>query len=213
MGSAAKSAPRRRDQEKVSAGSRHGVPPALSRAPTSRLPHAAVPPAQDVPAARARPQPDLHLRPRVVEHILKTNFDNYGKGSYNYINSKELFGDGIFAVDGDKWRQQRKLASFEFSTKVLRDFSGVIFKKNAAKLAHIISQKAETNQSMEIQDLFMKSTMDSIFSIGFGLELDCLNGSNYEGSNFAKAFDDSVSSFCCATLIPFGDDEVLQLGL
>lgn len=73
------------------------------------------------------------------------------QGSYNYINSKELFGDGIFAVDGDKWRQQRKLASFEFSTKVLRDFSGVIFKKNAAKLAHIISQKAETNQSMEIQ--------------------------------------------------------------
>ncbi|OAY74487.1 Cytochrome P450 704C1 [Ananas comosus] len=124
-------------------------------------------------------------------------------GSYNYINSKELFGDGIFAVDGDKWRQQRKLASFEFSTKVLRDFSGVIFKKNAAKLAHIISQKAETNQSMEIQDLFMKSTMDSIFSIGFGLELDCLNGSNYEGSNFAKAFDDSSEFILLRYVNPF----------
>lgn len=78
---------------------------------------------------------------------------------------KELFGDGIFAVDGDKWRQQRKLASFEFSTKVLRDFSGVIFKKNAAKLAHIISQRAETNQSMEIQVSVTAVTSNESFTV------------------------------------------------
>lgn len=49
----------------------------------------------------------------------------------------------------------------------------------------------------------MKSTMDSIFSIGFGLELDCLNGSNYEGSNFAKAFDDSSEFILLRYVNPF----------
>ncbi|XP_072963443.1 cytochrome P450 704C1-like isoform X1 [Typha angustifolia] len=128
--------------------------------------------------------------PAVVEHILKANFSNYGKGEFNYVTTKDLFGDGIFAVDGDKWRQQRKLASFEFSTRVLRDSSGAIFIKNAAKLAHLISKNVESNNTMDIQDLFMKSTMDSIFRIGFGMELDCLHGS-HDGSIFAKAFDDA----------------------
>ncbi|KAJ3682086.1 hypothetical protein LUZ60_014659 [Juncus effusus] len=128
--------------------------------------------------------------PIIIEYILKTNFQNYGKGNFNYDNLIELFGDGIFAVDGEKWREQRKLASFEFSTRVLRDFSGAIFKNNAAKLAHIISKNAMSNQPMDIQDLFMKGAMDSIFSIAFGTELNCLDGSK-QGSEFAKTFDDS----------------------
>lgn len=73
------------------------------------------------------------------------------QGSYNYDILKDLLGDGIFAVDGEKWRQQRKISSHEFSTKVLRDFSSAIFRKNAAKLAKILSEVATTNQTIEIQ--------------------------------------------------------------
>ena len=47
-------------------------------------------------------------------------FDADTQGTYNYSIMKDLFGEGIFATDGDKWRRQRKLASHEFSTKVLR---------------------------------------------------------------------------------------------
>ncbi|KAG6466194.1 hypothetical protein ZIOFF_076017 [Zingiber officinale] len=129
--------------------------------------------------------------PAVVEYILKTNFSNYGKGSYNYENTLELLGDGIFAVDGDKWRHQRKLASFNFSTKALRDFSGAIFKNSASKLADTISSLTNSNQMFDIQDLLMKSTMDSTFKIAFGFELNCLDGSSRNGSEFAKAFDAS----------------------
>ncbi|KAB5527006.1 hypothetical protein DKX38_020853 [Salix brachista] len=126
-----------------------------------------------------------------VEYILKTNFENYGKGDHNYDNLSGLLGDGIFVVDGHKWRQQRKVSSYEFSTKVLRDFSSVIFRTNVAKLANIVSEAAKANQSMDIQDLFMKSTLDSIFKVGFGVELDSMCGSNEEGVNFTRAFDDA----------------------
>lgn len=74
----------------------------------------------------------------------------------NYENLKEMFGDGIFAVDGDKWRHQRKLASYGFSTKALRDFSSAIFRKNASKLAHVISSYAESNEKFDVQ-VSMKS--------------------------------------------------------
>ncbi|CAK7347948.1 unnamed protein product [Dovyalis caffra] len=126
-----------------------------------------------------------------VEYILKSNFGNYGKGDHNYNNLSGLLGDGIFTVDGDQWLQQRKVSSYEFSTKVLRDFSSVVFRKNAAKLANIVSEAAKANQSMDIQDLFMKSTLDSIFKVAFGVELDSMCGSNEEGVEFSNAFDDA----------------------
>ncbi|OIW21661.1 hypothetical protein TanjilG_07281 [Lupinus angustifolius] len=129
--------------------------------------------------------------PMNVEYILKTKFENYGKGSYNYENLKDLLGDGIFTVDGEKWREQRKISSHEFSTKMLRDFSTSIFRKNAAKVANIVSEAATSNKQLEIQDLFMKSTLDSIFQVAFGTELDSMCGSNEEGNKFADAFDTS----------------------
>ncbi|KAF6162703.1 hypothetical protein GIB67_022362 [Kingdonia uniflora] len=125
-----------------------------------------------------------------VEYILKTNFPNYGKGWHNYSILSDLLGDGIFTVDGEKWRHQRKVSSHEFSTKVLRDFSSSVFRRNAAKVAGMISELAISNSSMDIQDLFMKATMDSIFKVGFGIELDTMGGSS-EGTRFANAFDDS----------------------
>lgn len=37
----------------------------------------------------------------------------------------------------------------------------------------------------------MKSGLDSIFKVGFGVDLDCLEGSNEEGNSFINAFDES----------------------
>lgn len=64
---------------------------------------------------------------------------------------KDLFGDGIFVVDGDKWRHQRKLASYEFSTKVLRDFSSAVFRSNTARLSLKVYAAALANREMDLQ--------------------------------------------------------------
>ena len=37
----------------------------------------------------------------------------------------------------------------------------------------------------------MRMALDSIFKVGFGVELNCLEGSSKEGIEFMKAFDDS----------------------
>ncbi|KAL6008019.1 hypothetical protein ACLOJK_033525 [Asimina triloba] len=129
--------------------------------------------------------------PANVEHILKNNFPNYAKGKHHYDILSGLVGDGIFSVDGEKWRHQRKIASYDFSTKVLRDFSSHVFRSNAVKLASFISDAATADETLNIQDVFMKSTLDSIFKVGFGTDLDTLCGSNEEGRKFAEAFDAS----------------------
>ncbi|KAG2609141.1 hypothetical protein PVAP13_4KG107654 [Panicum virgatum] len=89
--------------------------------------------------------------PAVVEHVLKTSFSKYSRGAFNYGVMKDLFGDGIFATDGENWKHQRKLASHEFSTKVLREFSSVVFRTNATKLADTISSAATSGNIINMQ--------------------------------------------------------------
>ncbi|KAL6127035.1 hypothetical protein ACLB2K_075080 [Fragaria x ananassa] len=130
--------------------------------------------------------------PANVEYVFKTNFANYSKGLYLHEILSDYMGDGIFAVDGGKWMHQRKASSSQFSTKVLRDFSSEIFKTNGLKLAGIIHQAANCSKSIDIQDLFMKSTLDSIVMILLGFDLDTLSGTNNEESiQFSNASDES----------------------
>ncbi|KAL9265747.1 Cytochrome P450 704C1-like protein [Drosera capensis] len=118
------------------------------------------------------------VEPEKVKYILKTNFENYGKGSENNKNLSDLLGDGIFVVDGDKWRDQRKVSSYEFSVKNLRDFSTRIFRENAVKLANVVATAASSNRVVDIQ-------------VAFGVDLDCIAGTNEEGKKFCADFDAS----------------------
>ncbi|KAL6979522.1 hypothetical protein U1Q18_021183 [Sarracenia purpurea var. burkii] len=138
-----------------------------------------------------------------IEYILKTNFHNFGKGLHIYSIVGDLLGDGIFAVDGEKWRQQRKLLSNELSTKMMREFNSVIFQKNAVKLANTISESATSNQIIDIQYLLMKPILDSLFKVGFGVELDTMCESSEECTKFSNVFDDSSAMTLRRLVDPF----------
>ncbi|KAM3346929.1 hypothetical protein ACQJBY_021113 [Aegilops geniculata] len=127
--------------------------------------------------------------PANVEYILRTNFANYGKGTMTHDALEDLLGNGIFNVDGAKWRHQRKVASFEFTTRALRDYSSGVFRDMAAELAGIVAAAAAARERVDMENLFMRSTLDSIFTIAFGVNLGSLSGTNQEGAAFARAFD------------------------
>ncbi|XVE85835.1 hypothetical protein DITRI_Ditri17bG0123300 [Diplodiscus trichospermus] len=126
--------------------------------------------------------------PANVEHVLKTNFANYPKGETYHSYMEVLLGDGIFNVDGELWRKQRKTASFEFASKNLRDFSTVVFREYSLKLHSILSQASFNNQEVDMQDLLMRMTLDSICKVGFGVEIGTL-APNLPENSFAQAFD------------------------
>ena len=95
------------------------------------------------------------IDPRNIEHILKTNFYKYDKGDYHRTTLRELFGHGIFIADGEQWKQQRKLASFEFSTRVLRDFSCAVFRTSAKKLVRIVADFSNAKQAFDMHVRFL----------------------------------------------------------
>ncbi|KAK6921996.1 Cytochrome P450 [Dillenia turbinata] len=126
--------------------------------------------------------------PANVEHVLKTNFANYPKGEVYHSYMEVLLGDGIFNVDGELWRKQRKTASFEFASKNLKDFSTVVFREYSLKLSAILSQASFDHKEVDMQELLMRMTLDSICKVGFGVEIGTL-APDLPENHFARAFD------------------------
>ncbi|CDP00359.1 unnamed protein product [Coffea canephora] len=126
--------------------------------------------------------------PTNVEHVLKTNFGNYPKGDTYHSYMEVLLGNGIFNVDGELWRKQRKTASFEFASRNLRDFSTVVFREYSLKLSEILSKASHQKQEIDMQELLMRMTLDSICKVGFGAEIGTL-APELPDNRFAQAFD------------------------
>ncbi|KAL3684513.1 hypothetical protein R1sor_002535 [Riccia sorocarpa] len=127
-------------------------------------------------------------RPDNVEYILKTNFPNYIKGPTNLKRLKDLLGSGIFAADGDVWKQHRKIASFEFSSHKLRETSTDAYREHAIHLMLFLETAVDSQKQVDIQDLLLRMTMDSICKIGFGVDQHTLTP-ELPDFQFAKAFD------------------------
>ncbi|KAI5071571.1 hypothetical protein GOP47_0013822 [Adiantum capillus-veneris] len=128
----------------------------------------------------------LTVDPSNVEHILKTNFHNYPKGQRVHSVLQDFLGDGIFNADGETWKKHRKVASVEFSNKKLKQMSLHTFRLDALRLLHLL--RHHTARPLDIQDLLMRMTMDSLCKVGFGVDLGNLSPS-LPNATFGSAFD------------------------
>ncbi|KAG0311463.1 hypothetical protein BGZ97_011863 [Linnemannia gamsii] len=126
--------------------------------------------------------------PMYIEYILKTNFNNYIKGTVFGDQLRDILGNGIFVSDQDAWRFHRKTASNIFTTKMYRQLCEGAFTDSAQDLCSIFD-KAESlgNQPVDLQQLFLRLTMDAFGKLTFGIEFNSLMT---EGRNeFGDAFD------------------------
>lgn len=128
--------------------------------------------------------------PANVEYFLKTNFANYPKGERQCDMMRELFGVGIFTTDGELWKEQRRVASYEFSSRTLRELSTDVFREHAVKLVLHLGRFASACEAFDLQDLVMRMTLDTTCRIGFGVEMTCLAPS-LPNVPFGKCFDEA----------------------
>jgi len=111
--------------------------------------------------------------PEHIKRILNTNFKNYEKGPLMQNTFKPFLGNGIFAVNGCEWKQQRTLAKPFFKVPLIKNMFP-IFNKHASIVTRILSKSSNTRKPIDIQKLFMQYTMDTICELGFGFSLGSL---------------------------------------
>ncbi|KAF9378734.1 hypothetical protein CPC16_011157, partial [Podila verticillata] len=126
--------------------------------------------------------------PADVEHVLKTNFWAYEKGSRVKTGLMPLVGEGIFSADGQHWKWQRKLASLIFNVRAFRDYTSHVFVSEAEIVLDYLGTKADSHEPVDLLALFYKFTLDSFGHIAYGTSFDCLKNPERE-TPFAAAFD------------------------
>ncbi|KAK9755358.1 hypothetical protein RND81_01G019400 [Saponaria officinalis] len=127
--------------------------------------------------------------PKNVEYILKTNFNNYPKGKPFSTILGDLLGHGIFNVDGDAWRFQRKMASLELDRTSVRSYSFQVVKEEIEKqLMPYLSTKFEEKKQVDLQEMFRAFSFSTISKFSFGVEIHGFNASD-PLNEFAVSFD------------------------
>ncbi|KAI9307243.1 cytochrome P450 [Cunninghamella echinulata] len=127
------------------------------------------------------------IDPANVEHILKTNFENYVKGPRFNSSTGDLLGHGIFNANGEQWRWQRKAASLIFNVKNFRDHFTDVFVDEMRIMNKIFDRAIENNKIVDLHDMMFRFTLDSFVLLGFGVDI---KGLESEGKvPFAESFD------------------------
>ncbi|GMY19685.1 cytochrome P450 94A1-like [Fagus crenata] len=133
--------------------------------------------------------------PSNVEHILKTKFENYPKGTRFITILQDFLGRGIFNSDAELWKVQRKTASYEFNTKSLRNFvmENVTVEINT-RLLPILSKASQTQRVLDLQDILERFAFDNICKLAFNVDPGCLGDDGTTGNTeFMKAFEDATT--------------------
>ncbi|CAJ2672679.1 unnamed protein product [Trifolium pratense] len=122
-----------------------------------------------------------------VEYILKTKFENYPKGKPFSTILGDFLGRGIFNVDGDLWKFQKKMVSLELNKHSIRSFAfEVVNNEIQHRLIPLLQIQSEV--ALDLQDVFKRFSFDSICRFSFGLDPKCLEKS-LPMSDFAISFD------------------------
>ncbi|CAA2990053.1 cytochrome P450 94A1-like, partial [Olea europaea subsp. europaea] len=109
--------------------------------------------------------------PANLDHLLRSNFSNYVKGTRFQSILHDLLGYGIFNVDGDLWFTQRKIASHEFNTRSLKTFiSDTVQYQLSNSLIPYLSTACDNRHVIDLQEVLRRFTFDNICNVAFGVD-------------------------------------------
>jgi len=132
----------------------------------------------------------LTINPDVVKHIASSKFGSlFEKGEKMQRQYLQFLGHGIFNVNGEEWKKHRNVTGTLFHTKSLKDYVHV-FATNAhrmfTKFEEVKKGPEYVAKGIDMQDYFMRYTLDSFAEIGFGVKLRSIEE---QVNHFAIAFD------------------------
>jgi cytochrome P450 len=144
--------------------------------------------------------------PANVEHIVKTNFQNYSKGEYVVSVMEDFLGHGIFNSDGDQWLWQRKAASYEFNKRSLRNFVvDTVRSEVVDRLLPLLTRAERDGRTLDEQDVLERFAFDNVCCVAFDEDPACLTeegmGTNAR-TEFLRAFNDAQNILMARFMSP-----------
>ncbi|KAF8308480.1 cytochrome P450 monooxygenase CYP63 [Clavulina sp. PMI_390] len=110
----------------------------------------------------------------VMKQALATGFSGFNKTGNNilfnsppHVRLYDLFGDGIFNADGAEWKAHHALTRPFFARERITDHEH--FEKYSNKVLEILRKRVQDGESIDVQDLFGRFTLDAAGEFLFGV--------------------------------------------
>ncbi|MCO5585446.1 hypothetical protein L7F22_039379 [Adiantum nelumboides] len=124
----------------------------------------------------------------------KTEFETFAKGDNFHRRLSDLLGEhGIFVVDGEPWKRQRKMASHIFSVGNFRTCVQQTIDSDLLKMEKLLTNVAKEKVSINLPDLFFRFTLSSFSQLAFSADVECLP-ETVEGLSIRNSFADAFDS-------------------
>jgi len=109
------------------------------------------------------------IDPAVIQHVLKTNAENYKKSDIQVKRMGHFLGKGLLTTHGEAWRTQRRLIQKGFDRKQLEALSAIMQDSVTDSLRQFDSQIH--NGPVDIYPHLMKMTFAMVARSLFGAQL------------------------------------------
>jgi len=130
--------------------------------------------------------PIATIEPENLKTIQSLKFKDWSLGKRRRANFTPLIGHGIFTSNGEEWQHSRDMLRPNFVRNQIGDVA--TFETHVSHLIDAIPRDGET---VDLQDLFFRLTMDSATEFLIGESTNCLQPglSTVSASKFAKCFN------------------------
>ncbi|XP_026430490.1 alkane hydroxylase MAH1-like [Papaver somniferum] len=138
--------------------------------------------------------------PENIEYILKTKFSNFPKGD-DFKETLDIFGDSLI-MDSLVWnnhrRMTRRVLMSNPSRNVIADTSKKVVQDSLIPfLSHVVNKSL----IIDLQDVFLRYTFDTSFSVLFGRSANYLSTSLLP-NELAQGLDDAMEALFYRNVLP-----------
>lgn len=123
----------------------------------------------------------------LIQTILRDRPDTYRRVSAIERVGAELGSNGVFAAEGEQWRQQRQVTLQAFKPEPLRQFFPVLH-TITERLYKRWNKVAGTGHAIDIQKDWMCFTVDSTTNFAFGYDINLLEQDSDRFQQHLKKF-------------------------
>jgi cytochrome P450 len=109
------------------------------------------------------------INPDVIQHVMKTNWENYQKSDIQVKRMGHFLGKGLLTTHGEAWRNQRRLIQKGFDRKQLEALSSIMQDSLAESLKGF-EREVQTG-AVDIYPHLMKMTFSMVARSLFGAKL------------------------------------------
>lgn len=156
-------------------------------------------------------EPILLVRdPQTVRDILVKDFPYFNERGWFVDEKVDPMYNNILMQNGEKWKDMRTKLTPAFSPNKVKDMFPTMIECGKT-LEKYMRKYAENSETVEVREVFALLATNIIASIGFGIDVDCIENPDSEFRQYGKRFFEGTIKNALRKVLIFSAPKLAKL--